>query len=127
MPPKPKWWKKAIGWSRVALFATDTFSDGYVGYDLINRCHYKYAIGVFTFFWLPGLLSGGTVATIAGAALIDTICGYKLSKCQFFSHFTKLRYKYTIFKVKQDLKKSMTTSLKALSRLIKDFFQGNFS
>ena len=59
MPAKPLWLKKALGWSRVALFTLDTGSDVYVGVDLIQRCHYRYAAGVSSFFWMPGLLSGG--------------------------------------------------------------------
>ena len=59
MPQKPLWLKKLLGWLRVALFTLDTGSDVYVGVDLIQRCHYRYAAGVFSFFWMPGLLSGG--------------------------------------------------------------------
>ena len=66
MPKKPLWLKKLLGWSRVALFAVDTGSDVYVGVDLIQRCHYRYASGVFSFFWMPGLLSGGAVSAKYG-------------------------------------------------------------
>ena len=66
MPEKPLWLKKLLGWFRVALFTLDTGSDVYVGVDLIQRCHYRYASGVFSFFWLPGLLSGGAVSAKFG-------------------------------------------------------------
>ena len=66
MPEKPLWLKKLLGWSRVALFTVDTGSDVYVGVDLIQRCHYRYAGGALSFFWMPGLLSGGAAAAIFG-------------------------------------------------------------
>ena len=59
MGKPPLWFKKAVGWFGVALFLTDTGSDGYVGYSLINRCHIYYGSSVFSFFYIPGLLSGG--------------------------------------------------------------------
>ena len=75
MPAKPLWLRKALGWSRVALFILDTGSDVYVGVDLIQRCHYRYAGGVFSFFWLPGLLSGGYVAVKVGQDFHIGCCG----------------------------------------------------
>ena len=59
MGKPPLWFKKAVAWFGVALFLTDTGSDGYVGYSLINRCHIFYGSSVFSFFYIPGILSGG--------------------------------------------------------------------
>ena len=59
MGKPPLWFKKAVAWFGVALFLTDTGSDGFVGYSLINRCHIYYGSSVFSFFYIPGLLSGG--------------------------------------------------------------------
>ena len=53
------WFKNALGWFGIVLFLSDTGSDGYVGYSLINRCHNYYGSSVLSFFWIPGLLSGG--------------------------------------------------------------------
>ena len=36
------WFKNALGWFGVVLFLSDTGSDSYVGYSLINRCHNYY-------------------------------------------------------------------------------------
>ena len=81
MPAKPLWLKKALGWSRVALFTLDTGSDIYVGVDLIQRCHYRYACGVFSFFWLPGLLSGGGVAVDFGPDFLEKKFGDGVACC----------------------------------------------
>ena len=62
MPDQPLWLKKVFGWLKVALFTLDTGSDIYVGIDLINRCHDKYAGAVLSIFSLPGFLSGGYFA-----------------------------------------------------------------
>ena len=56
---KPLWLKRALAAYAAALFAFDTGSDTYVGVDLYERCHYKYAASVLSFAGLPGLLSGG--------------------------------------------------------------------
>ena len=79
--------KKALGWSKVALFTLDTGSDVYVGVDLINRCHYKYAMGVFSFFWLPGLLSGGLAAYILGEKVLEGKNGRDVTCCEAFLLF----------------------------------------
>ena len=59
MGKPPLWFKKAVAWFGVGLFLTDTGSDAYVGYSLINRCHIFYGSSVYSFFYIPGLLSGG--------------------------------------------------------------------
>ena len=87
MPEKPLWLKKLLGWSRVALFTLDTGSDVYVGVDLIQRCHYRYASGVFSFFWLPGLLSGGVVAVDFGSDVLERKFGFDIGCCGKFILF----------------------------------------
>ena len=56
---KPLWLKRTIAYYTIILFISDIGSDGYVCYDLFDRCHVHYGISVFIFFWLPGFLSGG--------------------------------------------------------------------
>ena len=56
---KPLWLKRTIAYYTIILFVSDIGSDGYVCYDLFDRCHVHYGISVFIFFWLPGFLSGG--------------------------------------------------------------------
>ena len=87
MPKKPLWLKKLLGWSRVALFTLDTGSDVYVGVDLIQRCHYRYAGGVFSFFWLPGLLSGGYVAATLCRGYLEEKLGFEIGCCGKFILF----------------------------------------
>ena len=36
----------------------------YVGYSLINRCHIYYGSSVISFFYIPGLLSGGSFSLL---------------------------------------------------------------
>jgi len=64
MGKPPLWFKKAVAWFGVGLFLTDTGSDGYVGYSLINRCHIYYGSSVISFFYIPGLLSGGVFSSM---------------------------------------------------------------
>ena len=40
------------------LWLADVGTDALVGYDLINRCHYWFAAGVFTFMAMPGIIFG---------------------------------------------------------------------
>ena len=40
----------------LCLFTFDTGSDGFVGGDLIWRCHHKYGISVFCLVLLPGFI-----------------------------------------------------------------------
>ena len=51
--------KKAFHWFGIILYLFDVLSDIVVGADFIERCHYNYAVSVFAFVWLPGLLFGG--------------------------------------------------------------------
>ena len=64
MGKPPLWFKKAVAWFGVGLFLTDTGSDAYVGYSLINHCHIFYGSSVYSFFYIPGLLSGGLFSII---------------------------------------------------------------
>ena len=82
MPAKPLWLKKALGWSKVALFTLDTGSDAYVAVDIIIRCHYRYAGAVLSFFWLPGLLTGGYIAREKDVRdFFDVKCGFHVGGC----------------------------------------------
>ena len=78
MGKPPLWFKKAVAWFGVALFLTDTGSDGYVGYSLINRCHIFYGSSVFSFFYIPGLLSGGV---FLGIVFVDQVLE---RKCDYY-------------------------------------------
>ena len=55
---KPYWLVKSLAIFTLVLFTLDTSSDGYVGYDLYNRCHYKYAASVLSFVAVPGFFFG---------------------------------------------------------------------
>ena len=81
MGKPPLWFKKAVAWFGVALFLTDTGSDAYVGYSLINRCHIFYGSSVFSFFYIPGLLSGGLFSIIFVGDFLKRKCGYETSCC----------------------------------------------
>ena len=69
------------------MFTLDTGSDVYVGVDLIQRCHYRYAGGVFSFFWLPGLLSGGYLAVWFGEEFLVKKFGFDIGCCGKFILF----------------------------------------
>ena len=55
---KPYWLVKSLAIFALVLFTVDTSSDGYVGYDLYNRCHYRYAASVLSFVAVPGFFMG---------------------------------------------------------------------
>ena len=76
MGKPPLWFKKAVAWFGVGLFLTDTGSDGYVGYSLINRCHIYYGSSVISFFYIPGLLSGGVFSFIFAQEFLKRKLGY---------------------------------------------------
>ena len=61
---KPYWLVKSLAIFTLVLFTVDTSSDGYVGYDLYNRCHYRYAASVLTFVAIPGVFLGVICAKI---------------------------------------------------------------
>ena len=81
MGKPPLWFKKAVAWFGVALFVSDTGSDGYVGGSLINRCHTYYGSSVLSFFYIPGLLSGGGFSIMFVGNFLERKCGYKTSCC----------------------------------------------
>ena len=56
---KPRWLKRSLAILAIVLYIVDTGSDTFVGVDLFNRCHYRYAGCVFTFVALPGFMFGG--------------------------------------------------------------------
>ena len=69
---KPWWLVKGLAIFTLVLFTVDTTSDGIVGHDLYNRCHYKYAASVLSFVAVPGLLIG---AYFTGALTAECISG----------------------------------------------------
>ena len=71
---KPRWLTRAIAIFGVILFLTDTGSDSYVGIRLIQRCHILYGSSVLSFFYLPGLLSGGVLLIMLGSVILDDYC-----------------------------------------------------
>ena len=77
MGKPPLWFKKAVAWFGVALFLTDTGSDSYVGYSLINRCHIFYGSSVFSFFYIPGLMSGGMFSYTFAQEVLKNKLGYQ--------------------------------------------------
>ena len=81
MGKPPLWFKKAVAWFGVALFVGDTGSDGYVGGSLIYRCHTYYGSSVISFFYIPGLLSGGLFSILFVGEFLKDKCGYKTSFC----------------------------------------------
>ena len=56
---KPPWLKRTLAILALVLYTFDTGSDTYVGVDLVNRCHDRYAASVFAFVCIPGFLLGG--------------------------------------------------------------------
>ena len=73
MGKPPLWFKKAVAWFGVGLFLTDTGSDAYVGYSLINRCHIYYGSSVISFFYIPGLLSGGVFSIMFMGSILEKL------------------------------------------------------
>ena len=73
MGKPPLWFKKAVAWFGVGLFLTDTGSDAYVGYSLINRCHIYYGSSVISFFYIPGLLSGGVFSIMFMGSILKKL------------------------------------------------------
>ena len=61
---KPPWLKRALAILALVLYTFDTGSDTYVGVDLVNRCHDRYAASVFAFVCIPGILLGGYILDI---------------------------------------------------------------
>ena len=58
---KPRWLKRTLAILALVLYFFDTGSDTYVGVDLVNRCHDRYAASVFAFVCIPGFLLGGYI------------------------------------------------------------------
>ena len=58
---KPPWLKRTLAIVALVLYTFDTGSDTYVGVDLVNRCHDRYAASVFAFVCIPGFLLGGWI------------------------------------------------------------------
>ena len=58
---KPPWLKRTLAILALVLYTFDTGSDTYVGVDLVNRCHDRYAASVFAFVCIPGILLGGWI------------------------------------------------------------------
>ena len=54
----PRWLRKGFAILRVVLYSGDVVSDFWVGIDLAIRCHFKFAVSVFTYILLPGLIRG---------------------------------------------------------------------
>ena len=73
--------RKALAYFGIVLFLCDTGSDFYVGIDLIKRCHYRYATSVLSFFWLPGLLSGGVLAVFFDEKILGKKYDINLNCC----------------------------------------------
>ena len=83
---KPRWLRRAIPIFGIILFLTDTGSDSYVGISLILRCHIKYGVGVLSFFYLPGLLSGGILfyGFLHDQSIFDKYCDHCCAKFAVF-------------------------------------------
>ena len=76
------WLKKAFPWLGVILYLSDVVSDIVVGADFVERCHYNYAVSVFAFFWLPGLLSGRVLSMmVIGDDIPEKKYGYYIGDC----------------------------------------------
>ena len=74
--------KKTLHWFGIILYLFDVLSDIVVGADFIERCHYNYAVSVFAFVWLPGLLFGGTFSMIfIGDENLKKKYGYDVGDC----------------------------------------------
>ena len=80
--------KKAFHWFGIILYLFDVLSDIVVGADFIERCHYNYAVSVFAFVWLPGLLLGGLISVmVIGEDILEKKYGYDIGDYGNFSLF----------------------------------------
>ena len=74
--------KKAFHWFGIILYLADVVSDIVVGVDFIERCHYNYAVSVFAFVWLPGLLFGGIFSVdLVGDYILKKNYSYDIGGC----------------------------------------------
>ena len=53
---KPYWFRLALAIFGICLYSADIGSDIFVGVDLIERCHNRYAASVFSFTIMPGFV-----------------------------------------------------------------------
>ena len=53
---KPYWLKMALAIFGICLYSADIGSDIFVGVDLIERCHNRFAASVFSFAIMPGFV-----------------------------------------------------------------------
>ena len=53
---KPYWLRLALAIFGICLYSADIGSDIFVGVDLIERCHNRYAASVFSFTIMPGFV-----------------------------------------------------------------------
>ena len=95
---KPYWLVKSLAIFTLVLFTVDTSSDGYVGYDLYTRCHYRYAASVLSFVAVPGAIGGAFSALILALpstiANLGTIIKLETNRCTLIppnSRFLGLR------------------------------------
>ena len=72
---KPYWLRLALAIFGICLYSADIGSDIFVGVDLIERCHNRYAASVFSFTIMPGfLLAFIFICSLA----FDDGCSWKL-------------------------------------------------
>ena len=72
---KPYWLKLALAILGICLYSADIGSDIFVGVDLLERCHNRFAASVFSFTIMPGFVLAFVV--IFGGAFKDR-CSWKL-------------------------------------------------
>ena len=72
---KPYWLRLALAIFGICLYSADIGSDIFVGVDLIQRCHNRYAASVFSFTIMPGFVM--VFILICGDAFKDG-CSWKL-------------------------------------------------
>ena len=54
---KPYWLRLSLAIFGICLYSADIGSDIFVGVDLIERCHNRYAASVFSFTIMPGFVA----------------------------------------------------------------------
>ena len=73
--------KKALGWFRVVLFASDTISDIFVIKEVFNLCFYGPAYGALAIFLLSGACSGGFLILHFGKKVLEEKYGHANGNC----------------------------------------------
>ena len=79
--------KKAIGWFRVVLFASDILTDLIVVIELYDQCYHVIGFIALIFLLAPAFWCGGPLALHFGKKIIEDRYEHSMGKCGKFFVF----------------------------------------